>query len=176
MSALPPRAFGLVLAGLLACGPTVSPSGSDGSGSMGSEGTGAATAESQTNTSSPDPTGSATTTGADSGTQSTGMVGTIPMYGTCDLQAPACQPDLLCAVVGLREGVATSICTAQCLDPAADCEPAPEGWAPVCNGFFHDMPPDPFCAIGCGADQACPEGMICGTEVPFTPPYYCIPT
>ena len=108
----------------------------------------------------------------DSADTSTGpLVGDVEMYGACS--EGDCAPGLLCALVSFDP--ATTICTAECLDPARDCAAPPDGWSATCGAFTH-MPPDPFCAIECDAETPCPDGMSCGLESPpFTAPFYCLP-
>lgn len=153
------------------CGPTVEPSDPMGS-SSGDDASSGSTAIADGATSA---AGSEVGTSASGGSSTGAGMGTTPMYGACG-GPEDCLPGLFCTPIALPEGGGPgSICTAQCGDPAVDCVAPPDGWAAVCNGFFHDIPPDPFCAIGCGVDLVCPDGMVCGTGVPFTEPYYCIP-
>lgn len=155
----------------MACGPAVGPSDSSES-SSGASGEGSTLASGVTSTLGMDASDGAGATSSDSTTAE--PTGTTPMYGACT-GTEECLPGLLCAPISAREGSSGWICTAECSTPAMDCVPPPAGWEAVCNGFFHEVPPDPFCAIGCDAALACPEGMSCGTGVPFTEPYYCVP-
>ncbi len=168
------RLFALAVAlGSLACGPTVTPSGTeDGSGSGGTTITaGMNSTTSVTSTSGP---GADTGVSTDTST-SDGAPGTVPMFEACDVEGEGgCVPELLCTPVSLLDGRTSTMCTAECLDPEADCDLAPEGWTTVCAAFLH-VPPDPFCAIACGEDFECPEGMVCGVDIPFSEPYYCYP-
>jgi len=161
----------VALALAMACGPAVGPSDSSESSSGGS-GEGSTLASGVTSTFGMDASDGAGTTSSDSTTGE--PTGTTPMYGACT-GTEQCLPDLLCAPISTPTGGSSgSICTAECSTPAIDCVPPPAGWEAVCNGFFHEIPPDPFCAIGCDAELGCPEGMICGTGIPFTEPYYCV--
>jgi len=117
-------------------------------------------------------TGTGTTTEAPVGSSSTGApIGDVEMYGAC--AGDDCVAGLQCTTVAFVKGGA--ICTAQCSDPARDCDTPPDGGAATCGAFTH-MPPDPFCAIACDEETPCPEGMSCGLESPpFSPPFYCVP-
>lgn len=108
----------------------------------------------------------------DAAGSSTGpLMGDVEMYGPCS--AGDCAPGLSCTVVSFDPPA--TICTAECFEPARDCDAPPDGWSATCGAFTH-MPPDPFCAIECDADTACPEGMSCALESPqFSPPFYCVP-
>ncbi len=174
----PVAAFTLVLLFVPACGPSAAPTeptvttGDDPS-------TGATVDPSMTGATSAPGSDSATDTGAtqgDSMSSSGEAPATVPMYEACGPELDACLPGLTCTPVSQIDGRSTWMCTAECMDPLRDCEAPPDGWSPVCNGFFHDLGPDPFCAIGCTAEGDCPEGMTCGIEEPpFTAPFYCYP-
>ena len=173
----PVAAFAVVVLFLTACGPSTTPTES--TGTTGDD-TNAETV------SDPSMTGATSAPGIDTaaGTSATGDDGssgeppaTVPMYGACGPELDACLPGLTCTPISLLDGRTSSICTAQCMDPMRDCETPPPGWSPICQGFFHEFGPDPFCAIGCTEESECPEGMLCGVEQPpFTEPFYCYPS
>ena len=120
---------------------------------------------------------SAMTTGAglDTGVSTSTGMAAVPMYGACEGRGEGnCDAGLLCTIIALGGGSTSHICTAECGNVAQDCAAPPVGWDAVCAGFLHD-PPDPFCAIGCTERSGCPDGMTCGVQPPFSPPYYCVP-
>lgn len=171
----------VTLASWIGCGPSVAPSGPEGStsdeGSSGAAGDDDAASASETSASGAvdDGAGMGTSDGGlDPSTGSSGAVGTAPMYESC-VGTDECLPGLTCTPIGTLDGADFQVCTAECGDPRLDCDAPPDGWDAVCNGYFH-MPPDPFCAIGCDDEGACPPGMVCGdAQPPFTPPFYCLP-
>lgn len=174
---------GVVSGGLVAvalgCGPTTGPLGE-------SMDTGTTTSEATTSDGDANDTGGSdgtepgTTDAADesegsandgAGSSTGPLVGDVEMYGAC--AEGDCAPGLTCAIVSFEPAIA--ICTAQCSDPALDCEPPPDGRPATCGAFTH-TPPDPFCAIECDADTPCPDGMHCALESPpFSAPFYCVP-
>jgi hypothetical protein len=168
----------ITLAILTGCGPSLGPnSTTDGDGpDSDSAAATAGTAPTSPSPGTDTPSGSSgeSSDGGDVPSAGTDPLEDAPMYARCESNEE-CLPGLTCTPVGLLDGDAFAMCTAECSDPTRDCDAPPAGWTAVCNGFLH-MPPDPFCAIGCDQDGQCPRGMTCGEESPFAPPYYCIPT
>lgn len=82
-----------------------------------------------------------------------------PMYAACSGDEQ-CQPGLECVVLAYGEDVQYSICTAPCVEPTADCEPAPRGWAPTCALHVRDGQSD-VCAIACSGRLECPMEQVC---------------
>lgn len=82
-----------------------------------------------------------------------------PMYAPCD-RDEQCMAGLECVVLAYGETFDSSICTAPCTDPAADCEPAPRGWEPTCALHVRDGQAD-VCAIACDEGLECPPLHWC---------------
>lgn len=80
-------------------------------------------------------------------------------YGPCPNGSDDCPAGTECQENGGPLAL-SHWCAAACMDGDGTCPPAPDGDAePVCFGFGDTGD----CALGCGTQTTCPEGMECRT-------------